>query len=118
MAVSKKINRRTILPSKITKKIISAKIVAMPAGRQAVKKQEGDVKTSEEKVPPKRGCSFCQNKTVPAYTDIATLKRYVSDREKIVPRLRSGVCSKHQRQLTKAIKHARHLALLPFTPKV
>lgn len=103
---------------KITKKVIVTKAVAMPAGRQAVTKQEGDGKTAEEKAPQKRGCNFCQNKASPAYTDVATLKRYVSDRGKIVPKARSGVCSKHQRQVTKGIKHARHLALLPFTPKV
>ena len=49
------------------------------------------------------------------YKDVAKLRRYVTERGKIVPRRISGNCAKHQRQLTIAIKRARHIALLPFT---
>jgi len=66
----------------------------------------------------KKSCYFCQSKTSPAYTDLATLRKYLTDRAKIVAKLRSGVCSKHQRAVAKNIKYARHLDLLPFTPKV
>lgn len=66
----------------------------------------------------KRGCPFCQNKTVPTYTDVVALRRFTSDRARILPKLRTGVCSKHQRRVTREIKRARHLALLPFTPQV
>lgn len=66
----------------------------------------------------KRACFFCQSKTSPTYTDIATLRRYLTDRAKIVARAKSGLCGKHQRAASKQIKYARHLALLPFTPKV
>ena len=49
------------------------------------------------------------------YKDVAKLKRYMSERGKILPRRMTGTCAKHQRQLTEAIKRARHVALLPFT---
>ena len=49
------------------------------------------------------------------YKDIAKLKKYISERGKILPRRISGNCAKHQRQLTIAIKRARHIALLPYT---
>jgi len=45
------------------------------------------------------------------------LQRYISDRGKIEPRRRTGTCAKHQRTLAEAIKRARHIALLPFTPE-
>ena len=49
------------------------------------------------------------------YKNAEILRRYLSDRGKIKSRRRSGVCARHQRQLARAIKRARHLALLPFT---
>jgi small subunit ribosomal protein S18 len=59
-------------------------------------------------------CYFCKEKKVPDYSDISVLQRFVTDRGKIIARSRSGVCAKHQRRLTTAIKYARHLALLAF----
>jgi small subunit ribosomal protein S18 len=50
------------------------------------------------------------------YKDVDRLRRYVSDRAKIEPPRKTGVCAKHQRALSTAIKRARHLALLPFVP--
>ena len=49
------------------------------------------------------------------YKDVKTLQSYVLDSAKIIPRRISGTSARHQRMLTKAIKRARHLALLPFT---
>ncbi|QQG43210.1 MAG: 30S ribosomal protein S18 [Candidatus Daviesbacteria bacterium] len=66
----------------------------------------------------KKVCLFCKEKKVPTYTDSVALKRYLSDRGRIVPKLRSGVCSKHQRGVSREIKRARHLALLPFVVKI
>ena len=66
----------------------------------------------------KKVCYFCQSKTIPSYTDLANLRRYLTDRAKIVPKMRSGACSKHQRGVAKHIKYARHLSLLPFVPNV
>jgi small subunit ribosomal protein S18 len=70
---------------------------------------------SEDK---KKVCSFCEAKNKPLYTDVVSLRRYTSSRGKIVPKQRSGVCSKHQRSLAREIKRARHLALLPFSLSV
>ena len=50
------------------------------------------------------------------YKDVDRLRRYVSDRAKIEPPRKTGVCARHQRSLGTAIKRARHLALLPFVP--
>lgn len=61
-------------------------------------------------------CAFCSDNIKIDYKDITTLKRYISDRAKIEPRRRTGVCARHQRQLAMAIKRARFLALLPYTP--
>lgn len=69
-------------------------------------------------VRSKKVCYFCESKTEPTFTDSATLKKYISDRARIVPKMRTGACSKHQRRITKHIKYARHLALLPFVPNV
>ncbi len=64
----------------------------------------------------KKVCSFCQDKVEYIdYKDVAKLRRYVSERAKILPRRITGTCAKHQRQLTEAIKRARHIALLPFS---
>lgn len=61
-------------------------------------------------------CIFCDdnNKGID-YKDVVTLKKFVSDRGKIIPRRITGNCAKHQRALTVAVKRARHIALLPYT---
>ena len=64
----------------------------------------------------KKVCVFCGEKNGEIdYKDVNKLKRYVSERGKILPRRITGNCAKHQRALTVAIKRARHLALLPYT---
>ena len=64
----------------------------------------------------KKFCRFCADPSlVIDYKNYELLKGFLTERAKIVPRRISGNCAKHQRQLTKAIKRARHLALLPFT---
>lgn len=61
-------------------------------------------------------CRFCIEKVKWIdYKDERELRRYISDRGKIVPRRQSGVCAQHQRMLTTAIKRARVVALVPFT---
>ncbi|MBX5475915.1 MAG: 30S ribosomal protein S18 [Clostridia bacterium] len=61
-------------------------------------------------------CSFCVDKIdVVDYKDTGRLRRYISERGKILPRRITGNCARHQRQLTTAIKRARYMALLPFT---
>ena len=61
-------------------------------------------------------CMFCVDKTPIDYKNITLVQRFVSDRGKIVPRRRTGVCAKHQRSLSQAIKRARYLAMLPASP--
>lgn len=70
-----------------------------------------------EKVP-QGNCPFCKSKVSPDYKDFDNLSKFVSDRSKILGKDRTGVCSKHQKRLSIAVKRARHLALLPFTPKI
>lgn len=61
-------------------------------------------------------CVFCANKTRNIdYKDVQQLKRYITERGKILPRRISGNCAIHQRELTQAIKRSRHIALLPYT---
>ena len=60
-------------------------------------------------------CSFCVDRiTFVDFKDTVRLRKYLSERSKILPRRMTGTCASHQRDLTEAIKRARHLALLPF----
>lgn len=61
-------------------------------------------------------CSFCTERVEPSYREVSTLERFTTDRGKIIARARTGTCRRHQRRLMLAVKHARHLALLPFVP--
>jgi small subunit ribosomal protein S18 len=61
-------------------------------------------------------CPFCVDKSAIDYKNITQLRRFISERGKIEPRRRTGVCAKHQRRLALALKRARFLALLPYTP--
>ena len=66
--------------------------------------------------PKKKVCAFCVDKVdYIDYKDVAKLRKYVTERAKILPRRISGCCAKHQRQLTIAIKRARQIALMPYT---
>ncbi|MGI6486424.1 MAG: 30S ribosomal protein S18 [Thermoanaerobacterales bacterium] len=69
-----------------------------------------------KKVKKKKVCSFCMDKIESIdYKEYARLKKFITERGKILPRRITGNCAKHQRQLTVAIKRARNMALLPFT---
>ena len=99
------------LSKKITKKVIS----------KAPSKEEDTVVAQAQpktETPTKRVCFFCKEGSKPIYTDTQNVRKFLSDRGKILPKVKTGSCSKHQRQITHEIKYARHLALLPFTPKV
>lgn len=66
-----------------------------------------------------RVCQFCTDRSVKIdYKQTEILRRYVTESGKIRPRRQSGACAKHQRELARAIKRARHLALLPFTGEI
>ena len=61
-------------------------------------------------------CVFCSEKAKPIdYKDVATIKKYISERGKNLPRRITGNCAEHQRDITLAVKRARHIALLPYT---
>jgi len=63
----------------------------------------------------RRVCRFCTDKEIVIdYKDSKTLRNFVTERGKIIPRRIYGTCAKHQRELTEAVKRARQLALLPY----
>ncbi len=84
-----------------------------PGGRPA----PGGRPRQRGRFPPRRKvCAFCVEKiTVIDYKDVGKFRRYISDRFKIEPKRKTGVCAGHQRDLSIAIKRARHLAMLPIT---
>lgn len=66
--------------------------------------------------PHRKVCNFCVEKIEEIdYKEVSRLRRYVSERGKILPRRVTGTCARHQRRLTVALKRARHIALLPYT---
>ena len=87
---------------------------------QAQPEQAAEVRSERPAQRPfnrrrKKVCTFCADKIDHIdYKDINRLKKCVSDRAKIMPRRISGACAKHQRQITVAIKRARHVALMPY----
>jgi len=65
--------------------------------------------------PRKKVCQFCQEKATHIdYKDLGKLKKYITERGKILPRRITGACAKHQRMVTRAIKRARTIALMPY----
>lgn len=66
-----------------------------------------------------RECQFCSDKSIKIdYKQIEVLRRYIMEDGKIRPRRQTGACAKHQRELARAIKRSRHIALLPFVGEV
>ena len=85
--------------------------------------KETTVATEETKVAPKKFkktakrkvCTFCVDHSKEIdYKDVARLKRFITEKGKILPRRQTGVCAKHQREITVAIKRARQMALIPY----
>ncbi|MGI6084419.1 MAG: 30S ribosomal protein S18 [Acetivibrionales bacterium] len=71
----------------------------------------GGIRRAKRKI-----CQFCVDKVTDIdYKDLMKIRKFLSEKGKILPRRISGCCAKHQRQLTVAIKRARHIALLPYT---
>jgi len=121
MAVVTKVKSRVVLPAQ-------TKVESRPQERSGSSysssshrdrtdnEAPGDLKAIVAK--KKKYCAFCQSKGEPHYWDSMALRRFVNDRGRIVARARTGTCSKHQRRVSREIKHARHLALLPFIVRV
>ncbi|MBQ9716162.1 MAG: 30S ribosomal protein S18 [Clostridia bacterium] len=77
--------------------------------------EERVVKRNIKRPSRKKVCNFCVDKVAEIdYKDTNKLKKYITEKGKIVPRRMSGVCAKHQRELAVAIKRARYMALLPY----
>lgn len=77
---------------------------------------EKNDKTALRRKPHKKVCRFCEERVEEIdYKDVARLRKFVSERGKILPRRMTGTCAKHQRALTTAVKRARYVALLPYT---
>ena len=75
-----------------------------------------DRRSGGKKNHKKKFCYFCvENSVAIDYKNVAKLDRFISERKKILPRRITGTCAKHQREVTTAIKRARHLALLPYS---
>ncbi len=93
--------------------ITNATPVAEAQATPAAPAKEG--KKFVKRIPRRKVCAFCQaHQNEIDYKDINTLKKYIAEGGKILPRRMTGVCAKHQRVLAKAIKRARIVDLLPF----
>ncbi|MBT6401758.1 30S ribosomal protein S18 [candidate division WWE3 bacterium] len=78
-----------------------------------LKKKKTNNKSRKKIKIPK--CYFCESDSNPNYKDTLVLRRFITERGKIVAASRSGICSKHQRTLSSEIKKARFMALIPYT---
>jgi small subunit ribosomal protein S18 len=73
-------------------------------------------KNNKRRRPRKKVCNFCKDKvTYIDFKDVGKLRKYTTERGKILPKRITGTCSKHQRMVTTAIKRARSVALLPYS---
>lgn len=92
-------------------KVVATEVAETPAQTTApVEKKKYFKHKNKKKV-----CLFCENKDkVVDYKDIATLRKFVTEKGKILPSRQTGTCPKHQRAITVAVKRARNIALLPF----
>ncbi len=81
-----------------------------------VKTEEKVVTTKKYRKPSKKKvCAFCvAGEKYIDYKDIAKIRKYITERGKILPRRQTGVCAFHQREITNAVKRARNMALLPY----
>lgn len=78
-------------------------------------KDNKSTKRVRRKITTPKECFFCKDKKEPGYGDVDSLRKLLTERGKIIGRDRSGLCAKHQRRVSLAVKQARQLALLSFT---
>lgn len=82
---------------------------------EAVKTEEKVVVKKFKKPSKKKVCAFCvAGEKAIDFKDVAKIKKYITEKGKILPRRQTGVCAEHQRELCTAIKRARNMALLPY----
>ena len=90
----------------------------MPKGPKAPKKRREKEEKGWQKKQKKKFCVFCQNKVDHVdYKDVASLRKFISDRGKIRARRVTGNCTQHQRDVASAVKNAREMALLPYSTR-
>ncbi len=77
-------------------------------------KQTKNTKRRARKQETVAECFYCKEGKTPSFLEYEILSKFTSERGKIMPRSRSGICAKHQRKLTSEIKRARYMAFLPF----
>jgi len=82
--------------------------------KKIVKADVDDKNPKKVRKTVKKTCAFCTEKGEIDYKDVAKLRRYMTEKGKIIPRRTTGLCAKHQRELQNAIKRARVMALLPY----
>lgn len=82
------------------------------------KKKRKKTSKTRRRVAISDTCYFCDKKTSPYYLEHEDLAKFLTDRAKILGTRRSGICSKHQRKLSREIKRARYLGLLPYSPQI
>lgn len=89
----------------------------MPMGKDNKNREDrGDFPRRRPMHRRKKICTFCTEEELDNlnYKDVAKLKKFISERGKILPRRITGTCAKHQRTITVCVKRARHLALIPY----
>jgi len=84
---------------------------------QRTEKKKNTRRRGHNAVSVKKFCRFCKDNIEIDYKDINLLSRFINNKGKITSRRANGNCAKHQRQIAKAIKRARFLALLPYIPR-
>ncbi len=101
--------------------IVATEVTAAPAEQNEVREnrepreQRDGARASFRNKRRKKVCAFCADKVdYIDYKDTARIRKNLSERAKILPRRVTGTCARHQRQLTIAVKRARHLALIPY----
>jgi len=70
------------------------------------------------RIPVKKDCPFCKLGQLPNWRNYENLGQYLSPRSRILGKMMTGICAKHQRRLAESIKQARHLGLLPFITQI
>ena len=90
-------------------------VVETPAVKEEVKVEKKKFFKAHSK--KRKVCAFCEDKNCKFidYKDVNRLKKFVTEKGKIIPSRQTGTCARHQRELTVAIKRARNIALLPFS---
>lgn len=97
-----------------TQEMEAKQVESMETSASEGREGDRDTRSKGKTYFRKKVCRFCANKTKIDYKDADALRRYMTERGKILPRRITGTCAKHQREVAKAIKRARSISLLPF----